>query len=185
MSVPHRGSLAKPPAIAWTAPFNFLLALKRFNSSTVSAKCCFGILSRSCSIQNNFPHKTYAKYKKQKHNTLTQFKSRNWIYEVFAVCFFDFVCENSIWFLGFELENSTQPNLSKQIKLPTVITTIDPCNNGKRKVSMPFCFNGKSKQIEQFTFSQCDIQNCKIEHRINFGFLYSRQNIVINLFRRR
>lgn len=47
VSVPHSGSLAKPPAIAWTAPFSFLRALKRFNSSTVSAKCCFGIFSRS------------------------------------------------------------------------------------------------------------------------------------------
>lgn len=53
VSVPHNGSLAKPPAIAWTAPLSFLRALKRFNSSTVSAKCCFGIFSRSCDENTN------------------------------------------------------------------------------------------------------------------------------------
>lgn len=41
------GSIETPPATAWTAPFNFRRALKRFSSSTVSPKCCFCILSRS------------------------------------------------------------------------------------------------------------------------------------------
>lgn len=47
VSVPHNGSLASPPAIACTAPLSFRRALNRFNSSTVSPKCCFGIFSRS------------------------------------------------------------------------------------------------------------------------------------------
>lgn len=47
VSVPQIGSLVTPPEIAWTAPFSFRRALKRFSSSTVSDKCVFCILSRS------------------------------------------------------------------------------------------------------------------------------------------
>lgn len=56
---PHNGSFVKPPEMLWTAPFNFLLALKRFSSSTVSLKCCFGIFSRSFSAtRESRPHRT-------------------------------------------------------------------------------------------------------------------------------
>lgn len=47
MSVHNSGSRATPLAIAWTAIFNLRRALKRFNSSTVSFKCCLCNLSRS------------------------------------------------------------------------------------------------------------------------------------------
>lgn len=46
-SVQHNGSRLTPLAIAWTAPFNLRRALNRFNSSTVSFKCCLCSLSRS------------------------------------------------------------------------------------------------------------------------------------------
>lgn len=47
MSVQHNGSNVTPLAMACTAPFNFRRALNRFNSSTVSLKCCLCSLSRS------------------------------------------------------------------------------------------------------------------------------------------